>query len=129
MVSGVNCSKLWAASKPLNLEGNVRENFRKFEERWTLFDKTELKGMSEEEKCSYFVLYKGEKATEVHKTLTFSTPETSTNKEGATVWKKTTQELKAALKAYRKPRKTQHLNGINSTLETKNRVTLLISMA
>lgn len=95
----------WAAPKPLHLEGNVSENFRKFEEHWTLFEKTELKGKSEEEKCSYFLLCIGENAREVHKTLAFSTPETSTNTEGATVWKRTTQELKTAFKAYCNPRK------------------------
>ncbi len=69
----------WAAPKPLHLEGNVSKNFRKFEEHWTLFKKTELKGKSEEEKCSYFLLCIGEKARAVYKTLAFSTPETSTN--------------------------------------------------
>ncbi len=95
----------WAAPKPLHLEGNVSENFRKFEEHWTLFEKTELKGKSEEERCSYFLLCIGEKAREVYKTLAFSTPETSTNEEGVTVWKHTTQELKTAFKAYCNPRK------------------------
>ena len=78
---------------------------RKFEEHWMLFEKTELKGKSEEEKCSYFLLCIGEKAREVHKTLAFSTPETSTNTKGATVWKRTTQELKTAFKAYCNQRK------------------------
>ncbi len=62
----------WAAPKPLKLDGNVSENFRKFEEHWTLFEKTEQKGRSEEERCSYFLLCIGEKGREVHKTLTFT---------------------------------------------------------
>ena len=44
----------WAAPKPLKLDGNVGENFRKFEEHWTLFEKTELKGRSEEEDAHTF---------------------------------------------------------------------------
>ncbi|CAB4005070.1 Hypothetical predicted protein [Paramuricea clavata] len=108
----------WAPPKPLHLEGNVSENFRKFEEHWTLFEKTEPKGKSEEEKCSYFLLCIGEKAREVHKTLAFSTPETSTNTEGATVWKRTTQELKTAFKAYCNPRK--NLTFERHKLNTRN---------
>ncbi|CAB4019293.1 Hypothetical predicted protein, partial [Paramuricea clavata] len=46
----------WAAPKQLNREGNVSygENYRKFDEHWALFEKTEMKGKSEEERCSYF---------------------------------------------------------------------------
>ena len=95
----------WAAPKPLKLDGNVSENFRKFEEHWTLFEKTELKGRSEGERCSYFLLCIGEKGREVHKTLTFATPETETNQEGVTTWKRTTNELKSAFKTYCNPRK------------------------
>ncbi|CAB4024811.1 retrotransposon-like family member retr-1, partial [Paramuricea clavata] len=45
------------------------------------------------------------KGREVHKTLTFATPETETNQEGATTWKRTTNELKSAFKTYCNPRK------------------------
>ena len=95
----------WAAPRPLKLDGNVSENFRKFEEHWTLFEKTELKGRSEEERCSYFLLCIGEKGREVHKTLTFATPESERNHEGVTTWKRTTTELTSAFKIYCNPRK------------------------
>ncbi|XP_046857694.1 uncharacterized protein K02A2.6-like [Xenia sp. Carnegie-2017] len=95
----------WAAPKPLKLDGNVSENFRKFEEHWTLFEKTELKGRSEEERCSYFHLCVGERGREVYKTLTFATPETETNAEGEITWLRTTSELKSAFKTYCNPRK------------------------
>jgi hypothetical protein len=99
----------WAAPKPLKLDGNVSENFRKFEEHWTLFEKTELKGRSEEERCSYFLLCIGEKGRKVHKTLTFATPETETNQEGVATWKRTTNELKSAFKTYCNPRKKHYV--------------------
>jgi hypothetical protein len=90
----------WAAPKPLKLDGNVSENFRKFEEHWTLFEKTELKGRSEEERCSYFLLCIGEKGREVYKTLTFATPESETDEDGGTTWNRTTNELKSAFKTH-----------------------------
>ena len=34
----------WAAPKQLKLDGNVSENYGKFDEHWVLFEKTELKG-------------------------------------------------------------------------------------
>ena len=34
------------APKPLKLTGNVNEHYRKFEEHWTLVEKTELKDKS-----------------------------------------------------------------------------------
>ena len=53
MVSGVEykprkeivmaSSLQWEAPKKLSFDGNVSENFRKFEEHWNLFEKTELK--------------------------------------------------------------------------------------
>ena len=88
----------WAAPKQISFDGNVSENYRKFEEHWNLFEKTELKGKSEEEKCSYFLLCVGEKGREIHKALSFTTPETGTDADGHTVWKRTTKELKSAFK-------------------------------
>ena len=114
----------WAAPKPLKLDGNVSENFCKFEEHWTLFEKTELKGRSEEERCSYFLLCIGEKGREVHKTLTFATPETETDHEGVTTWKRTTTELKSAFKIYCNPRKNitfeRHKFNIRNQEENKS---------
>ena len=95
----------WAAPKQVSFDGNVSENYRKFEEHWNLFEKTELKGKSEEEKCSYFILCVGEKGREIHKTLSFTTPETGTNADGHTVWKRTTKELKSAFKTCCNPRR------------------------
>jgi hypothetical protein len=96
----------WAAlAKQLNLEGNVSENYRKFDEHWALFEKTELKGKSEEERCSYVLLCIGEKGREVHQTLTFPTPETEAGEGGTLVWKRTTQQLTTAFKQYCNPRK------------------------
>jgi len=73
----------WAAPKELSLEGNLRENYRQFEEHWTLFEKTELKSRSEEEKCSYFLLCIGKKAREVYRTFDLP-PETTTSESGET---------------------------------------------
>ena len=85
---------------------NVSENFRKFVEHWLLFEKTELKDRTQEEKCSYFLLLIGEKGREVHKTraLTFTTPEYETDGETRT-WKRTTAELITAFKEYCSPKK------------------------
>ena len=94
----------WAAPKQLSFDGNVSENFRKFEEHWHLFEKTELKERTQEEKCSYFLLLIGEKGREVHKTLTFTTPEFETAGETRT-WKRTTAELITAFKEYCSPKK------------------------
>jgi hypothetical protein len=102
MVAGTT---YWAAPKQPNLEGNVSENYRKFDEHWALFEKTELKGKSEEERCSYFLLCIGEKGREVHQTLTFPTPETEAGEGGTLVWKRTTQQLTTAFKQYCNPRK------------------------
>jgi hypothetical protein len=88
----------WAAPKPLKLDGNVSENFRKFEEHSNFL-------MCKLSLCSYFLLCIGEKGREVHKTLTFTTLETETNQEGVTTWKRTTNELKSAFKTYCNPRK------------------------
>ena len=96
----------WAAPKQISFDGNVSENYRKFEEHWNLFEKTELKGKSEEEKCSYFLLCVGEKGREIHKTLSFTTPETGTDADGHTVWKRTAKELKLAFKTYCNPRRS-----------------------
>ena len=94
----------WAAPKQLSFDGNVSENFRKFEGHWLLFEKTELKERTQEEKCSYFLLLIGEKDREVHKTLTFTTPEYETDGETFT-WKRTTAELITAFKEYCSPKK------------------------
>ena len=55
-------------------------------------------------KCSYFLLVIGEKGREVHKTLTFTTPEYETDGETRT-WKRTTAELITAFKEYCSPKK------------------------
>ena len=92
----------WAAPKPLSFDGNVSENFRKFEEHWLLFEKTELKGRTQEERCSYFP---GEKGREVHKTLAFATPEVETATDGTRTWKRTTEQLTTAFRDYCSPKK------------------------
>ena len=94
----------WAAPKQLSFDSNISENFRKFVEHWLLFEKTELKERTQDEKCSYFLLLIGEKGREVHKTLTFTTPEYETDEETRT-WKHTTAELTTAFKEYCSPKK------------------------
>lgn len=94
----------WAAPKELSLDGNVSENYRKFIEHWSLFEKTELKDKSEEDKCSYFLICIGEKAREVYHTFDLP-PETTTNEEGETTWTRTIQELRTAFQNYCNPRK------------------------
>jgi hypothetical protein len=90
-----------AAPKELSFSGNVSENFRKFEEHWVLFEKTELKERTEEE---YFLLFVGEKAHDIHKTLTFETPEFEVT-SGTRTWKRTTEELRKAFREYCSPKK------------------------
>ena len=51
----------WAAPKQLSFDSNISENFRNFVEAWLLFEKTELKERTQEQKCSYFLLLIGEK--------------------------------------------------------------------
>ena len=83
----------------------LKRKFRKFVEHWLLFEKTELKDRTQEEKCSHFLLLIGEKGREVHKTLTFTTPEYETDGETRT-WKRTTAELSiTAFKEYCNPKK------------------------
>ena len=94
----------WAAPKQLSFDSNISENFRKSVEHWLLLEKTELKERTQEEKCSYFLLLIGEKGREVHKTLTFTTPEYETDGETRT-WKRTTAELTTAFKEYCSPKK------------------------
>ena len=95
----------WAAPNQLKLDGNISENYRKFDEHWLLFEMTELKGKSEEERCSYFLLCIGEKGRAVYKTLTFPTPETEQGEDDTLVWNRTTQQLRNAFKEYCNPRK------------------------
>ena len=59
----------WTAAREIDFDGNISNKYKKFEERWNLFKKTELRGKSMEEKCSYFLLCIGEKGREVFKTL------------------------------------------------------------
>ena len=94
----------WAAPKELSFDGNVRENFRKFEEHWNLFEKTELKSKSVEEKCSYFLLVIGERGREIYKTFDLP-PETTTNQDGSNVWARTINQLKKTFRDYCNPRK------------------------
>ena len=93
-----------AAPKELSFSGNVSENFRKFEEHWVLFEKTELKERTEEERCSYFLLFVGEKAHDIHKALTFEKPEFEVT-SGTRTWKRTTEELRKAFREYCSPKK------------------------
>ena len=65
----------------------------------------ELKGKSEEERCSYFLLCIGEKGREIYQTLTFATPETEEGKGGTLVWKRTTQQLRNGFTQYCNSRK------------------------
>jgi hypothetical protein len=109
----------WAAPKQLNLEGYVSENYRKFDEHWALFEKTELKGKSEEERCSYFLLGIGEKRPEVHQTLIFPTPETDAGEGGTLAWKRTTQQLRTAFIQYCNPRKISHTSDTSLAFENK----------
>ena len=111
----------WAAPKQLSFDGNVSENFRKFEEHWFLFEKTELKERTQEEKCSYFLLVIGEKGREVHKTVTFTTPEYETDGETRT-WKRTTAELITAFKEYCSPKKniTHERHKFNTRIQGEN---------
>jgi hypothetical protein len=81
----------WAAPKQLKLDGNVSESYRKFDEHCVLFEKTKLKGKSEEERCSYFLLCFGEKGRAVYQTLTFPTPPTEQGEDDTLVWNRTTQ--------------------------------------
>ena len=74
----------WPAPEELSFDGNVGENFRKFEEHWNLFEKTELKSKSFEEKCSYFLLVIGERGREIYKSFDLP-PETTTNQDGSNV--------------------------------------------
>ena len=94
----------WAAPKELSLDGNVSENYRKFIEHWSLFEKTELKDKSEEDKCSYFLICIGEKARELYHTFDLP-PETTTNEEGETTWTRTIQDLRTGFQNYCNPRK------------------------
>ena len=50
----------WAAPRELNFESNVSDNYKKFEEHWSLFEKTKLCRKSMGEKCFYFLLCIGE---------------------------------------------------------------------
>jgi hypothetical protein len=70
-----------------------------------LFEKTELKGRTGEERCSYFLLLIGEKGREIHKTLTFAEPETETGEDGRPVWKRTTEQLRKAFREFCSPQK------------------------
>ena len=94
----------WAAPKEISFDGNVSENYRKFEEHWNLFEKTELKGKNEEERCSYLLLCIGEKGREIYRTLNLP-DETTTNDDGETIWNRTTKQIKTAFKTYCNPRK------------------------
>ncbi|XP_044171849.1 uncharacterized protein LOC122956251 [Acropora millepora] len=94
----------WAAPKELSLDGNVSENYRKFIEHWSLFEKAELKDKSEEDKCSYFLVCIREKAREVYHTFDLP-PEPITNDKGETTWTRTIQELRTAFQNYCNPRK------------------------
>ena len=86
----------WAAPKELDFSAeNIRDAYLKFEEHWNLFEKTELRTRSEENKCSYFLLCIGEKGREIYKTLSLP-PETATDESGRTVWKRKTEQLKNA---------------------------------
>ena len=57
------------------------------------------KKQSSKESQLFFATYRRESERGTQD-FSFLTPETSTNAEGATVWKKTTRELKTAFKAY-----------------------------
>ena len=71
---------------------------------WNLFEKTELKSKSVEEKCSYFLLVIGEKGREIYTTFDLP-PETTTNQDGINVWARTITQLKKAFRDYCNPRK------------------------
>ena len=88
---------LWAAPKELSLDSNVSENYRKFMEHWSLFEKTERKEKYEGDWCSYFLLCVGEKAREVYHTFDLPPEETT--------WTRTSQELRRAFQNYCNPRK------------------------
>ena len=94
----------WATPKKPSFDGNVSENFRKFEEHWNLFEMTELKSKSVEEKCSYFLLVIGERGREIYKTFDLP-PETTTNQDGSNVWARMITQLKKAFRDYCNPRK------------------------
>ena len=112
----------WAAPKELSFEGNISENYRKLEEHWMLFEKTELKGRTGEERCSYFLLLIGEKGREIHKTLTFAEPETETGEDGRPVWKRSTEQLRKAFREYCSPQKnvTYERHKFNIRNQTEN---------
>ena len=69
-----------------------------------MFEKTERRTRTQEERCCYFLLCIGEKGREIYKTLQLP-PETETNAEGQKVWRRTTDELKTAFKNYCELRK------------------------
>ena len=94
----------WAVPKELSFDGNVSENFRKFEEHRNLFEKTELKSKSVEEKCGYFLLAIGKRGREIYKTFDLA-PERTTNQDGSNVWARMITELKKAFRDYCNPRK------------------------
>lgn len=106
-----------AAPKELSLEGNLRESYRRFEEHWALFEKTELKERSEEDKCSYFLLCIGEKAREVYRTFDLP-PETTTDTGGETTWSRTIKQLRDAFQQYCNPRK--NITFERHTFNTRN---------
>ena len=95
----------WAAPRPIEFAGNVSDSFRKFEEHWDLFEKTELSNKTQEVKCSYFLLCIGEKGREIYRTLPDLPPETVTLEDGTEEWRRTTAQLKDAFRAYCNPRK------------------------
>ena len=89
---------------------------------WVLFEKTELKGCTGEERCSYFLLLVGEKGREIHKTLTFAEPETEKGEDGKPVWKRTTEQLRKAFREYCSPQKnvTYERHKFNIRNQTEN---------
>ena len=95
-----------AAPEELSFDGNVSENFRKFEEHWNLFEKTELSQSQLKRNAVTFcnLLVIGERGREIYKTFDLP-PETTTNQDGSNVWARTITQLKKAFRDYCNRRK------------------------